>query len=304
MIAAGLIASRFLHYLALSVLFGGAVFPLYGFVHWRPGKQPVPPWLLGLMRASALLALLSGIAWFAFTTAGMSGSMEGVADPSVLSIVILNTDFGRVWAVRLGLAAALILPLASRRIAAPRYYAVLVGSLLLLGSIAFTGHAGADDTRAGLPHRLLDMFHLAAAGIWIGALVILARMVTVALRELRRDDLTLLHHALKQFSGIGTAVVATLILTGVFNPGFLAGFSTLYGQVLLTKLVLFGAMLLLAAANRFWLTPRLASALQSYGDLEVPMRMLWASVFVETALAGFVLLAVGWLGTLSPTARG
>jgi putative copper resistance protein D len=59
-------------------------------------------------------------------------------------------------------------------------------------------------------------------------------------------------------------------------------------------------MLLLAAANRFRLTPRLAARLDSTDGLESVVAALRLSLLSETALAILVLAAVAWLGTLSP----
>jgi putative copper resistance protein D len=302
-IAAGLIVSRFVHYLALSVLFGGALFPFYGFAPPRADTQHVPAWLRGLLLGAALLTLLSGISWFVFTTAGMSGSLAGVADPAILSTMIRDTDFGRVWVLRLLLGSALVLLLLlPARLSAWRFHAVLFGSLVLLASIALTGHAGSDAGSTGLRHRIADAFHLVAAGVWTGALVVFARLVMMAFRQLRGDDLRALHHALARFSGVGTAVVAILILTGLINPGFFSsGLKTAYTQVLLVKLAMFVAMLLLAAANRFWLTPRLAATLDSTSELRAAMGALRTSLLTETALVILVLAAVAWLGTLAPT---
>jgi len=301
-VAVGLIASRFLHYLALSLLFGGALFPLYGVAPPRADKQHVPAWLHAFLRGAAMLALVSGISWFLFTSAGMSGSLSGIADPAILSTVIRDTDFGRIWVFRLLLATGLAVLLLARQVPGWRVDAVLFGSLILLASIAWTGHAGGDSGPAGLVHRISDAFHLLAAGVWIGALVVLARLVMIAVRRLRDDDIETLHQALSRFSGVGTIVVATLVLTGINNPGFLSGFKTGYGQLLLVKLAIFGAMLLLAAANRFWLTPRLSATLNSRSELESAVAALRLSLFAETALAILVLLAVAWMGTLAPNA--
>jgi putative copper resistance protein D len=94
-------------------------------------------------------------------------------------------------------------------------------------------------------------------------------------------------------------VVATLVLSGILNPGFLSSLKTAYGQVLLVKLVLFGAMLFLAVANRRH-TPRLSAALDSVTGLKIAVGALRRTLLAETALAILVLAAVAWLGTLSP----
>jgi putative copper resistance protein D len=94
--------------------------------------------------------------------------------------------------------------------------------------------------------------------------------------------------------------VAALLVTGLINPGFLASLATPYGRVLLAKLGMFGSMLAFAAANRFWLTPRLALALQSGARFESATGLLRASILIEMALGLLVLLTVAWLGTLAP----
>jgi putative copper resistance protein D len=298
-LAAGLIASRFVHYLALSVLFGGALFPFYGMA--LHAEQPrVPVWLVLLLRAAAVLVLLSGISWLLFTAAGMSGSITGLTDPSVLSTVLFDTDFGHVWALRLLLASGLAVLALSGRMGGKSYYLLLAGSLVLLASIALTGHAESDAGRFGFLHRAADAVHLIAAGVWIGALLVLTRLIVMAARGSSAEALAQVHHALAQFSGTGTAVVVALLVTGLINPGFLASLSSLYGRVLLAKLGIFGCMLMLAAANRFWLTPRLGAAMQTGNGSRAAVRMLRASVVTETMLALVVLLAVAWLGTLAP----
>src|SRR6478672_4764676 len=95
------------------------------------------------------------------------------------------------------------------------YYALLAGSLVLLASIALTGHAGADSGRFGYLHRVADAIHLIAAGVWIGALIILTRLIVVATRASSTEALAGAHHALAQFSGTGTAVVVALLVTGL-----------------------------------------------------------------------------------------
>jgi len=163
-----------------------------------------------------------------------------------------------------------------------RHYAVIAGSLVLLASIGASGHAGEN-----VIHMIADSIHLLAAGLWIGALFALFVLVIVS----ANSNMEILRTALLRFSGIGTSVVAVLVLSGLINSWFLIGpdkldqlFVSRYEQVLLIKLVLFGAMLLLAAANRFWLTPRLAAALDSDSAPSAPLRPLRMSILSETVL--------------------
>jgi putative copper resistance protein D len=65
------------------------------------------------------------------------------------------------------------------------------------------------------------------------------------------------------------------------------------------KIVLFAAMLLLAAANRFWLTPRLAPLLHT--DVQInALRLLTRTTIIEIILGAAVIAIVGALGILHP----
>jgi putative copper resistance protein D len=91
----------------------------------------------------------------------------------------------------------------------------------------------------------------------------------------------------------------------VFNYWLIVGptldglFSSLYGRLLLLKLALFGAMLGLAAANRYRLSPQLETALD-VGDHSDAVIALRRSLCMEAGLAVVILAAVAWLGVLSP----
>ena len=81
------------------------------------------------------------------------------------------------------------------------------------------------------------------------------RHPTVAWASQARD-------ATRRFSTLGTVSVATLMASGIVNAWILVGsvhalFVTEYGRLLMLKLGVFAIMLVFAAVNRFWLTPRL-----------------------------------------------
>jgi putative copper resistance protein D len=65
------------------------------------------------------------------------------------------------------------------------------------------------------------------------------------------------------------------------------------------KVALFAIMLLIAAANRLWLTPRLALASGNEPQLMV-LRRLTRNSMIEIALALMIFAIVGLLGTLHP----
>ncbi|HEY4264747.1 MAG TPA: copper homeostasis membrane protein CopD [Micropepsaceae bacterium] len=303
-VAAGLIASRFVHYAALMILFGVAAFPVYAYYAKAPSAfeaEAFFPWSRRVQIVSVLAALVSGILWLGFVAATMSGQPAALFDANILWQVISTTDFGRVWAPRLGLTGVALILLLPKNPPETLRLTVLGCAAIALTSIADTGHAGADNGPRAALHITADAVHLSAAGVWVGALFILARFALIA-RRLEDRDLRIFDHALTRFSGVGPVVVGALTLSGILNPGFLASLETTYGQVLLAKLVLFGAMLLLAAANRFRLAPRLQFALASGIGSESATRALRTSVLAETVLSLLVLAAVAWLGTLAPPA--
>jgi putative copper resistance protein D len=140
--------------------------------------------------------------------------------------------------------------------------------------------------------------------VWIGALVAFA--VLSLKRSPSQDEVKVLHSALRRFSGVGSAAVAALALTGTANAWVLIGpaspdswLGSRYVQLLAIKLVLFAAMLALAASNRFHLTQALAVAMS---EPKGALQRLRKSLAAETALGLTVLALVAWLGTLEPLA--
>lgn len=73
--------------------------------------------------------------------------------------------------------------------------------------------------------------------------------------------------------------------------------------MLVAKLLIFALMLLLASANRFFLTAALASGLAA-GDTTSALRALRRSLALESACGLVVLGLVAWLGLLAPPASG
>jgi copper resistance protein D len=277
----GLIAARFVHFLALSVLLGAALFPFYGLAKSDDDAYRHLSWLRPLLIAMALLTLASGLLWFALMS---------------------DNAFVWIWLFRLVLSATLIL-MTLGRAAGTRLKAIIITAVVLLATIALTGNSGNNHGPLWLQHRLSDAVHLVASGVWIGALVVFSRLVTMSVRADREEDLRNVHDALARFAGVGTLAVGTLTLSGMTNPGlFLSSLDSAYGQLLLAKLGVFGAMLALAGANRFLLTPRLSATLDGRGRLRTAVNALRVSVLIETALGVVVLAMVAWLGVLpAPT---
>lgn len=298
MLEAGFVIFRFSHYLAVSALFGIALFPLYGYSS-RAVELParLTSWRDRALLSSAIGCLLTGILWLAFTTANMSGELRAALDPAALRTVIHNTGFGHLWILRLALSVAAVAAAAVGIIRAKVHRndtALLLIAGALLATLAGTGHTQVDGGVSAAVHTLVDASHLLAAGAWIGGLIVLSFLLSSSLPGI---DVTL-----QRFSGMGYIAVAVLLASGVANSWFLVGSvsrltTTTYGQLLLIKICLFGGMLVLAAINRFLLVP---SLINGNHNSSLSLAQLRRHVLGEQILGVLVLLIVSVLGTVEP----
>jgi putative copper resistance protein D len=306
MIDLGLVVARLLHYVAVTTLAGVSFFPLYAYAASDPkevlsGRQAV-------FLSAAVGALFSGLLWFGFAVANMSGTLADVADQEVLRTVLSETTFGTVWMARMLLAVVIVGMTAVR----PFWMAItgrdLVTPLLaavLLASLAGTGHAQIEEGWMSLVHVGSDAAHLLAAGAWLGGLVPLG-FILIGSSMGDGEPIVDVDRVLLRFSTMGYVAVATLVASGLINSWFLVGsvsnlLTTLYGQILLAKLGLFGAILALAAANRFWLVPRMIETRAgASGDAPMWLGRLRYHVLGEQFLGLMVLLAVSVLGSMRP----
>lgn len=308
MVDVGLVLARLLHYVAVTTLAGASFFPLYAYANAEPIVQH--RWRQRVLLAAAIAALPSGVLWFVFAVANMSGTLAGVADQEVLWTVLNEATFGSVWMVRM-LLAVIVLGVAALR----SFWAVTAGqdlttsflAAVLLGSLAGTGHAQIEEGWMGIIHVGSDAAHLLAAGAWLGGLAPLGCiLIGYAKRDPEASPIVDVDRILLRFSSMGYVAVATLVGSGLVNSWFLVGavsnlLNTLYGQILLAKLAFFAAMLALAAANRFWLVPRMIEAqAAAFREPAVWLGRLRYHVLGEQLLGLMILSAVSFLGTMRP----
>lgn len=287
MIEAGLFVARFVHFISVCILFGLALHPFHaGAPGGEEGRRT-----RDLRTYAAVGAFAGGVLWLVFTAAGMSASLAAGFDPEILTMVVSDTSFGRVWAARLALCLLLIWLVRARP---ERSGLVALTAAVLVGSIALTGHGGLGERMLGPVHRVADSVHLLAAGAWIGGLAGLARLLVVSKPGPELEG------SLKRFSAMGYFAVAAIVGTGLVNGWLLVGslkalFVTTYGLVLLVKVALFGGMLGLALVNRFRLSPAIGkrSGTAALADLR-------RSVMIEQGLGFAVLAVVSVLGMLPP----
>ncbi len=300
------IAIRFALYADLMVLAGMTAFTLYALT----AVERTSTSLISLRPIVLVLAMLglilSGYGLLALAAAMMGASLFPV-DPTHVHMILFETAIGTAWIVRmLALAIVLAAVIALERFPTAMRLVILLASSVAIATLVWTGHAGATEGASGPIHRLSDIVHMLAASIWVGGIASFSWLLLRPAGKVSPAELAITHRALDHFSRVGTLVVGLIVLTGLINSQILIGAanigqtaSTPYGQLLLAKIALFGLMLVLAAANRWRLTPGLQASMES-GDEAAAVMAMRKSLIAEGAAVLLILALVAWLGTLEP----
>jgi copper resistance protein D len=303
-----LILARAIHF-AATLVAAGVVFFLLGVAEPAFAKAdranlagpPLRRRLAWLAWGGLVVAVASGAAWLVILAQRISdGTLTAVFRDGIVWILLTRSDFGKVWAVRLGLAVLLAIFLAPTAMRArPGGTAVIAAALA--ASLAFAGHAGAGEGPEGTVHLAADLLHLVAAAAWVGALVPLAMLLHAANEG---EALPVAREATRRFSVMGIASVGTILATGSVNTYVLAGsipalLGTQYGRLVLVKVSLFGIMLSIAAINRQLLTPRLVQEADARAA-RLACKRLRNNSLIEATIGAIILVVVAILGTLPP----
>jgi putative copper resistance protein D len=300
-------AARWLQYAGAMILCGSPLFYLYSFDSSAAAAWARWRWPFTLVRIAAIVTLVGAAAWLIGESLSISDSSVEALSPAALWLVLSGTRFGLACAVRMALLVLmLVAPSVIRRSRALWRVQAFLGAAVTLG-FAWTGHGAMGSGSSGTWHLGFDLLHLLVAAVWIGALVPLSILLLAPLRGQSEEETGATLRGLGRFSSIGPLVIALLVLSGIGNSWFLIGpshwralYSTGYGVALLVKIGLFGAMLALAARNRYWTTPALQADLTARRDMRTALADLRTSVLTETALGLLVVFAVSLLGTLEP----
>jgi putative copper resistance protein D len=251
---------------------------------------------------SLVTALLSALLWFWLEVASVSGSsLTNAFSATAWRTVLVETQFGRVWQLRLGLIAVMFALVASGlaqdEVRRALILMLWVLSVVLLISLAWISHAAA--ARVQLLGLLGDALHLCAAGAWIGGLA----PVTIFLR--RACVFSSLGEraasVLQRFSTLSLCCVSVLVVSGISNSWLLVGsihalFTTPYGRLLFLKLTLFGILIGFGARNRFVVKTEL---LKTPAGLDL-LPQLRRNVICEAYLGLAVVAIVACLGVTPP----
>lgn len=299
---------RWLHLIAGILLTGTFTLLL---LSGRPTTRVLEEWqerLLRLTRWIALILLATGLGSLGYQAVVVTGiSGLGALEPSGLSRLLTDTQFGVVWLLRHGLLLLLAgLILTREREESGWDWLGFRGEGLLLGGIglglmAWAGHAAAVEPWPLLA-ALVDGAHLVAVGIWMGGLLPLALLLRAA-RHGEAESQETAARTTRHFSQLALASMLVLAITGFWNSWSQVGdlpslVGTRYGHLLLVKLALLVPILILAAVNRRRLVPRLREPAPDRAT--AAMSVLSRYVALEFALGLAILLVVSVLGLTPP----
>ena len=269
--------SRIGLYLGLFVGVGGVFFARW--IAWSMTGMGVP-------RAALAVGLPSAVASLGVLGLDLLGLTPAALATAAPWTIAFATSAGP--ALLVAIAAMLLALMAQGR----AWYARVLAAIALAGvglSLAMTGHAATAPPE--IVTRPAVFVHGLAVAFWIGALAPLAALLskpTPAVLPL-----------LNRFSRIAMPVVAVLALTGLVlaiiqleKPRALV--ETTYGLILSVKLALVLLLLVLAALNRYRLTPALA---RDQGAALALKR----SILIECGAAlGIFVVVAGWRFTPPP----
>ena len=278
----GLAAARFV---TMAVFLAMAGIPFY---LTTTGEKLIGRTTRIALAVLALSAFVASLWWAAASVAAMAGVRFAQLDGDTFIAVLDATPLGTVLNIRLAASVALLAALAVY----PRTPPLALIAFAALASSAWTGHSGAAEGMTGQLQRMLDVVHLGAASLWLGALLVFLSSF------LSQTDSHTRVERLSAFARTGTLIVVLLAVTGTANAMLIgrAGWSIRSGWTLLlaAKIALFLAMLGFAALNRWQLTPALER-----GTPGAEKRLL-TSLSLETACALAIVALVAMLGMLDP----
>ncbi len=307
MLEPAVVVLRLMQYAGAMVLMGSSLFFVYALPRSGPGSATETPWARKLLAAAGALLAVAALLSVPGQASVLSGSLSEGLKVETLRAVVTGMDLGKAAVLRAALAGlSVILALSVKPSRTSWALGAALGAVAT-ASFAWMGHGAATEGPGGPVHLVSDILHGWAAAVWVGALV--AFLLLLRAGAATPEASAALHRALHGFSGVGTALVAVLVVTGAINGWFLIGlghldglWTTPYGRLLSLKLILFVGMLALAAANRFQLTPALGRGLGGQDGERAAVAALRRSVVIETAVGLAVLALVAWFGTLAPPA--
>ena len=286
MLALFYVGLRFIHFGALMLIFGNALYSVWF----------APSSLHRLMsrrfqlqqKVASLISLGAALLMFMFQGGLMGSGWGDVFSPEIWRSV-LTTQFGSVWLWQMILAAITVGAAWLAPLKGSRLLLLAMGQLILLAGV---GHAAMSDGPTGALQRLNHAFHLLCAATWLGGLLPLLFCMRLAKGRWQNAAI----YTMMRFSRVGHYAVAGVLLTGIINTLFITGiqipWQADYVRFLLFKCALVALMVAIALANRYFLVPRFRP--ETGQAQQIFIRMTQAEVVLGTLVLATVSLFATW----------
>lgn len=287
MLTLSYVALRFIHFAALMLLFGNALYSVW----FAPSslQRLMTRRFQRQQKLAALISLIAALLMFGLQSGLMGNGWGDVIRPAVWRSV-LGTQFGGVWLWQMVLAAVTA-------------GAAWLTRKRLTAVTARDGAAGAAGGRGTCRDERWRTGSVASSqpcaspalrrdtGGWFTAAAVL-----YASGEGRWQPAAIF--TMMRFSRVGHYAVAGVLLTGIINTLFIVGINVPwqapYVQLLLFKCALVMMMVAIALANRYFLVPRFRP--EAGREQQIFIRMTQA----EVVLGALVLAAVSLFATQEP----
>ena len=284
MLALCYIGLRFIHFGALMLIFGNALYSVWF----------APSSLQRLMcrrfqlqqKVAAFVSLAAALLMFMLQGGQMGNGWGDVFAPQVWSGV-MRTQFGGVWLWQMILAAMTVAAAWLAPLKGSRLLLLAMGQLILLAGV---GHAAMNDGPMGALQRLNHAFHLICAATWLGGLLPLLFCMRLAKGRWQNAAI----YTMMRFSRVGAGVLFSGAINALMILGFHIPWQADYVQFLLFKCALVALMVVIALANRYFLVPRFRP--DSGWAQQLFIRMTQA----EVVLGALVLATVSLFATWEP----
>lgn len=262
------------------------------------------PWLglaIALSLAGALCDLLLRAAALYETTFATAWRHAGG--------VLLDSDYGRFWILRVATLLLLVLLwIVSRGALRPLRMATPLAVLVSAFAIVATSHAGENGSFTVL--ALSDLVHVVAVGLWGGSVIIYGFAVAPRLRHGTVPAAWVAESA-DRLSALAGLALALVLASGLYNAWMLLGsipalWQTDYGRILTIKLVFVALMMAIGFHNRYHLIPLIrawARPPQLAAEADAPLGRLQTMLRIDTAAVLVVLIAAATLGNTHPAAH-
>lgn len=291
-------AVRWLWFLSVVAAIGAVTFRflILGFA-----RDLLPDVRTDAIRRAARIGLAS--AAFALAAAALrlmaqSVALLGSIGPDT-AILITGTTWGSAWLIHIAAATSALAAFAIAARGLPGgWFLAALAIPALAAAPALSGHAAATDTLQPLP-ILADALHVAAAGGWVGGLLVL---LTAGLPATRTAPAPWRQTAIlvAAFSPIALTCAAIILVTGIFaSLTHLAGITdlvnTAWGRLLSLKILAALTMAGFGAWNFLRLRKRL--------DREEGEDRLRRSATAELTFGAILLLLTAFLVATEPPAE-